>query len=499
MLRKGLFVTGMTAWLRKLWSLVERVVPMGPFARSVAVVGGGTGVGYALVLAASPIITRLYLPPDFGVLGVYISLVSMGLVVISWRYESAIPAPEEDGSAANVLALVLALVVGMSTLIAVVLWVLGDVVLLWLDAPRLRPYLWLVPFNTLVGGIYGAFQLWSVRKKAFAAIAQSKLSQAVGAVTTQIGLGLLYLGPLGLLLGHVVRWGGGGAALIRIFWRDHFACLKQVSVPRVLEEARRYRRFPMFTSWSALLNTCSAQLPVMLLSAFFGTAPVGLYVLTSQVLWTPLNFIGQAISQVFFSNAAEASRQGQTAGITLRVFTGLAGVGTPYAALLMITAPEVFSLVFGPKWMMAGVYAQFLCPWLLVVFTVAPLSSLVYVLERQQGDLIFQACLLAGRVGALLVGGLWDDPLLAIALFGAVSVALWFVYMLWLLRISGNEPREGLVRLARNLAATLPIVLPAAAAKLFLGGPIWVAVGLAISGTWATVGVAHRLRKERRA
>lgn len=488
----------MTAILRRLWGQVERLVPMGPFARSVAVVGGGTGLGYLLVLAASPVVTRLYTPAHFGVLGVYESIVSLGLVLVSWRYELAIPAPEEDDSAANVLSLSLVLGVGMSALIGVVLWVLGDPLLWWLDATGLRPYLWLVCLNTLIGGVYGAFQVWCIRKKAFAAIAQSKLSQAVGAVVTQVGLGLLRFGSVGLLLAHVVRWGGGSATLIRIFWRNSAACLKQVSPQAMLAQASRYRRFPLFSLWSALLNNLSAQLPVLLLSSFFGSVPVGLYVLTSKVLWTPLNFVARAISQVFFSNASEAGRKGETAGVTLRVFTGLLGVGTPYVALLMITAPEVFSLVFGLKWQMAGVYAQFLAPWLLIVFATAPVTSLVYVLERQRGDLIFQGCLLVGRVAALWIGGRLGDPLLAIALFGALSVAMWLVYMLWLLHISGNQPREGLICLARNLAAALPVVLPAAAAKLFLGNPIWVTVGLAISGAWATVNVVRRLRSRER-
>ncbi|MGD8450564.1 MAG: lipopolysaccharide biosynthesis protein [Phycisphaerae bacterium] len=491
-------MSSVTAKLHKLRGLVERVIPMGPFARSVAVVGGGTGLGYGIVLAASPIVTRLYSPTDFGVFGVYMSIVAMALIVISWRYELAIPAPEDDNRAANVLVLALTLVVCMSAVIGVGLWLLGSVLLYWLDAPSLRPYLWLVPLNTLIGGFYGALQVWCVRKKSFAAIARSKLSQAVGAVVVQVGIGLFLLGPLGLLISHIVRWGGGSTTLGRAVWRGSAASLKQVSPKGVLDVARQYHRFPMFSMWSALLNNVSAQSPILLLSAFFGGTPVGWFVLTSQVLRTPLVFVGQAISQVFFSSASEASRKGQTAGITLRVFTGLMSIAAPYVALLMITAPEVFGLIFGRAWTMAGVFAQFLGPWLLIVFAATPVTSLVYVLERQRGDLVFQTCLLLGRVVVLTIGGQRHDVLLAMALFGAVSAAMWFVYMLWLLHVSGNHPRDGLICMGKSLAAALPVVLPAAAAKLLFGTPLWVMAGLIISGAWATANVVKGLRNRER-
>jgi O-antigen/teichoic acid export membrane protein len=479
----------------RLWRAIERAIPVGSFARSVAVMGGGTGLSYALVLAVSPIVTRLYTPPDFGLLGVYMSMVSMSLVFVSWRYELAIPAPKEDTEATSVLVLAMALVVGTSAMIGGALWAIGGLIVDSLDAPELRPYLWLVPVNTLIGGVYAVLYSWCVRKKAFAAIARSKLSQAVGTITAHVGLGLLFGGALGLVVGHIVRWGGGSVTLFRDFWRDSAGCRKRISLRGTLTMASRYRRFPMFTVWSALLGNCGTQMPVLLLSAFFGSVPAGLYVLTGQVLWMPLNVVALAISQVFFSSASEASRGGKAITLTLRVFTRLVAVGTPFIMLLMVAAPEGFALLFGPKWTMAGVYAQFLCPWLLLAFAVGPVTSLVYVLEHQHGELVFQACLLVGRVAALVMGGLLGDPVLAIALFGGVSAAMWFVYMLWLLHVSGNRPRDGLICLGKNLAATLPVLLPTAAAKLVFDTPLWVVGGAAISAAWAAVNVVRGLRR----
>ena len=69
-------------------------MPGGAFGRGVAVLGGGAAAAQAIAVAASPILTRLYSPADFGVLAVYTSLVSLLGAVAALSYHQAIPLPE---------------------------------------------------------------------------------------------------------------------------------------------------------------------------------------------------------------------------------------------------------------------------------------------------------------------------------------------------------------------------------------------------------------------
>lgn len=89
----------MSAGLQRLKALL----PKSSFARSVAVLAGGTAAGQAIVVLASPIITRLYTPEDFGVLAVYSSLLGILSTVAALRYELAIPLSEKDEDAAALL------------------------------------------------------------------------------------------------------------------------------------------------------------------------------------------------------------------------------------------------------------------------------------------------------------------------------------------------------------------------------------------------------------
>ncbi|HOX23097.1 MAG TPA: hypothetical protein PLL10_06490, partial [Elusimicrobiales bacterium] len=104
-----------TAPTYKLAAFFTRLLPKESFARGVAVLAGGTAIGQGLVLALSPVVSRLYTPDDFGTLAVYASFLGIATVIVSLRYEIAIPLPEDDKVAANLLglSLLLALAAGV--------------------------------------------------------------------------------------------------------------------------------------------------------------------------------------------------------------------------------------------------------------------------------------------------------------------------------------------------------------------------------------------------
>ncbi len=75
----------------------------------------GTAIAQLMLVLATPLLTRLYTPADYGTLAVYSSTLTVLLVLASLRYESAIPLPEDEDVAGSVLALTL-LVLGFTVL-----------------------------------------------------------------------------------------------------------------------------------------------------------------------------------------------------------------------------------------------------------------------------------------------------------------------------------------------------------------------------------------------
>lgn len=373
----------------RLRGAIAAVLPKGRFARGVTVLAGGAALGQAVTVLASPVLTRLYSPADFGVFGIYASILAILTVVASWRYEFAIPLPEEDAEAANILALAFLLLLGMTGLVALLVYGLGEQFTAWVKAPGAKPYLWLVPLGVLGAGTYQILNYWAVRKRDFPRIARTKLSRGLGRVAVQIGVGLVQSGPLGLLLGQLAGETAGSTTLASSAWKKDRQAFRAVS-PKVMRQVgARYKRFPLFSSWGSLLDALSNNTPQLLLAAFYGATAAGWFALAQRVIAAPLNIVVDAIAQVYFGEVAQLLEDNPqaTKQLFLKLTSRLALVGGLPVVVISIMSPWVFTVVFGSDWETAGRYAQILGFMFGARFVIVPLSHTLSVLERQ--DLFF--------------------------------------------------------------------------------------------------------------
>ena len=154
----------------------------------------GTGIAQIIVVASSPILTRLYTPADYGVFSVATAMMAILIAVTCLRYEFAVPLPEADETAANVVALALLVDLGLGMASFVFLGLAGAPILAFFGAAALGPYVFLITLEQLAGGATSTLVSWAVRTKTFSEIAAFRLTQAVVVVGAQVGLGVAGLG-----------------------------------------------------------------------------------------------------------------------------------------------------------------------------------------------------------------------------------------------------------------------------------------------------------------
>ncbi len=406
------------------------------FLSDVLKLVGGTAIAQAIGVLAMPIITRMYGPEAFGLSALFVSITGIIAVVACLRYELAIMLPERDDDAANLLALSLLLAVAMSIITALVVWLGGDKLLDLLNAQGLGPYLWLMPISVFLNGIFLALNYWNSRTKQFGRLSVARVTASVATTGTQLGAGivgyaiggsLIVAGLLGSAISTLMLGG-------QIRRDDERMLRKYINVHDIVVGSKRYKRFPIFDSWSALLNNISWQLPTFLLSTFFSSTVVGYYALGMMVLQLPISLIGGAISQVFFQRAAKAKYDNTLSLIVETTFVHLAMIAALPIILLCLTGKEVFIVIFGASWAEAGVYVQILAPWMFLVFVTSPLSTVFSILEKQDNLLIFNMALFGTRAVALILGGLSGDARVALILFAIIGMidyaglGLWIFY-----------------------------------------------------------------------
>lgn len=436
-------------WLKSL-------LPKNSFARGVSVLVGGTVGAQALMILATPLLTRLYTPEDFGLLAVYASILSFFTVIASLRYELAIPLPEADSEAIHLVILSLLILVLITILSAVVILITGDSLAELINAPQMGSYLWLVPFGVFFIGAYQIFNYWALRTKSFGNITKTTLSQSVANLAIQ--LSGYKLGVISLMIGQNIGQAVGVLSLARPALKEPgFKNWKWHDIKKI---AIRFKDFPIFSTWYGFLNTASVQVPPLLFAIFFSASTAGLYALAHRVLAMPMSVIGRAVGNVFFSNAAEAYRDNKLAALFETVYAKLVSIIIPVVLVLAIDAPNLFAFVFGEDWREAGILARWMTVWLGTVFVASPLSTMFMVLEKQKEGMYFQALMLSARILAIWIGFYNDSLILAVQLFSVFSMLCWIGFLIWTSKQTGSSIHKLLQPLFQALPFSIVCTLP---------------------------------------
>jgi lipopolysaccharide exporter len=452
----------------------------GSFAGDVIKLVSGTSFAQLITVLAAPLLTRLYSPADFGVLAVFISTTDLLGVIACLSYEQAIVLPEEEKNAVNLFGLSLLIASCISLLSIPFLLASQQIFTVVLKMPEILPYLWLLPFSILATGAFYAFNYWNTRTRKFGRLAIRRVINSLLAVLIQLGFALAgWRTAGGLILGYF------GGVLISTtilgleIWRDDKRLfLGNLQWAVMIENLKRYRKFPMFTTWSTLLNVTSWQLPSYMLPAYFSKTVSGYYALGNRVLRLPMGLIGGTIGQAFFPRAARAKDNGTLDIVVENVFNRLVAFSLFPLLVIAIAGEDIFVIAFGAPWAEAGVYSQILSIWTFFWFISAPMSQLFNVLEKQEYNLAINMAIFITRFIALTLGGLLGNARLTIVFFTISGILTYGFQSFYIIHSAGVKWN----RVFKILGEKFSYFLPA--------GALLVITKLVFDNPWATVIVA---------
>ena len=85
-------------------SILERLM-QSHFLKSIAILASGTALAQAIPIFASPILTRLYTPKKFGMLAVFMAIVSSISPAVCGKYEVAMVLTRSNSQGRNCVEL----------------------------------------------------------------------------------------------------------------------------------------------------------------------------------------------------------------------------------------------------------------------------------------------------------------------------------------------------------------------------------------------------------
>ena len=372
----------------------------------------GSGLGAAVSLLVTPVLSRVFEPAVYGRFALITSVASVFVGVSTFRLEVQSLRVADDSEAAGLIRLgliasvVWAAVLTLAAGLAVMLWGANGY---WLSTGIL---VCLASLQLLGSAVL-------TRDRQYRRLAAGNFFQGASVGIVQLLLGVISAGVGALIVGFVVA---------RLCWLPalHDSRHKATGIAALW---RKNRLFASLAGGSAFLNSLTGSAPIILVSFFYGDAAVGQLAIGIRILVTPLSIIGQSAAS---ANIGEVSRMlragdGNAVGLVRHGMRDLLAVGLVPCGLAGTLGAWAVPFFLGREWRQAGLLVAALAAGALAQFVVAPFSQLLNLTGNNRRLLIWDTGRFAATILSFSVAGAAGLPLLWAV--GSWSVALVVVHV----------------------------------------------------------------------
>jgi teichuronic acid exporter len=415
-----------------LYQLVSERIKRSDFFRNAAILSSGTAVAQVISFVTAPILTRIYRPVDYGLLGVYMTFCALIGTVSTLHYSNAIVIAKEESEAREVFGLCWMINCCVCILLSFLLILLHGIIARVYNTPSLSFWLLFAPVSVFFVGLNSIFSAWSIRKKRFSFLSKNRIYAALLAPLCSITIGFLVAGPFGLFIGLLVSQ---IIPTLRMYFQhfhsDSFEF--RIRFAQVAKAFKEHKNFPRFSLPADIINNFSNQIPILMLAHFGGTQVVGWYNLSIRMLGLPSTLVSTAVGDVFRQRATEDYHQrGSCRPLLIKVFKTLMLVSIVPFTILLFFGPSLFSFVFGEQWLGAGRIAQVLGILYVFKFVVSPLSYVTFIAGKQWVGLLVDILLLSTLLILLYVSQQLKLPYITSLFLLAVSYSMLYFLTFYL-------------------------------------------------------------------
>lgn len=411
-----------------LSKMISRLVKS-QFGKNVLTLMTGNILAQSVSIATSPLLTRLYTPENFGILALFVAVLTVLDKLTTLSYERAIVIPTQDKDAAALFLLSFLILIFFSGITGAFALFWNESILALVKNQKIDIWLKIIPIALFLSGSVKIIRFWMIRMKLFKAISISRSMDSVSSNIVKIVIGFIFGSCSGGLIAGLMT--GLMVSLMIIVLHPSVKKIKghmsnTNSRQTIRHVAGKYRKFPLFSTLNAILNMLSLQLVAIMFTYYFSPAIVGFYSLGARVLKQPMIFISESIRNAYFQKAAYDAGQGQDLKHSFFFLTGLLGTISilPFFFLYFWSVP-IFKFVFGPEWEVAGIYIKWMSPWFYILFISTPANVIYEIINKQDIKTILNVLKLISSFGAIYLGyWIYHDPLETLKAFVFMNIIM---------------------------------------------------------------------------
>lgn len=414
---------------------IEVILSSG-FFRNFLILVSGSAAAQIINLSASPIITRLFEPYEFGVFSSYSSILTLIACIVGFSLPMTIVMAKGEREAVSITHVAICICI----IVIPVYMTLSYVSIICFEIFEAirndRILIFLAAISIILNFFVEVFTYWGIRKGKFKSQSKGYLYKSIAVSIFKICFGFISPNAESLIIAVII---GTGVQL--------WVLSQNVEVNRIFRLPSKYKSniYPyvifkykdiiVYRTMQNLISCVNATLPLILISSVLGPTYTGFYSLTKTVLYLPITIIGKAVNDIFYQKLTVSYNNRKP--IFKKVFYPtilLALMGSIPFIIIYVWGGVLFEFVFGENWIKAGIYASLLTPWLFLNFINRTCVACISILKLEKtmfiNSLINMFFILSLFYFAKV--NIWDD-VATINYFGWVSVIPQMVILIFAL------------------------------------------------------------------
>jgi O-antigen/teichoic acid export membrane protein len=257
-----------------------------------------------IALLATPILTRLYSPADFGVSALFFLLTSLLLAFSTWRFDWSVPNTESRTQATALLLIGFIALMCFSLITLFVICSFKAYLTFWKGFLVIGPFLLLLPIAMVGGGMNQLIQAWFIREASLKAVSRTKIVQSITGTGLKVAGGITGLGAFGIIVSSVVSiWVGIG--LLFRFANGLRESVTNISFIKIKADGLQFWQESTLSTLVSIFNIASLTAGPLLFAQYYSTTEVGWYTLMYGLALAPIGMITEAIGQSFWGEAVQ--------------------------------------------------------------------------------------------------------------------------------------------------------------------------------------------------
>lgn len=418
----------------------------GSFLKNVIILMFGSGVSQLIPFLISPVLSRLFDSSDFGIFTIFTTLTAFLAVVATLRYELAIMLPAKKSDAFHLLILSMGLSIVISIIIFIISLIFSEEIAQKLSLPQLKNWLPYLGLSVLLLGIIQSMSFWFNRNKNYKTLSSNMIGQSTTTATVSTANGFAGLHQGGLIIGSMSGQLISTILYFRKIVKTDGRRFKNISIKRVKNVAEEYSDYPKFSFPHRLIDMISVTGIPIILTLIFTEAIVGWYGFMLRILKAPLAILASSLGQVFYQQFSEkVAMKYSVKELFLKTIRNIALITLPFFLFILIWGPDIFAWVFSEKWRQAGIYAQYLSPWLFFSTITSPVSQIPLTLGKVKMNMIAG---IANNLTIILIfiiaSRFYQNPEMVFFFVGIIMPLFFMALLGWYFKLIVNYESERL-------------------------------------------------------